>query len=123
MQIRLLRGLEGPPAGHGPGQGELIGVFEIAPHGQPVGGPGDPGREGRERSLEVERRRLALDVRVGGDDDLADGLIPHPVQQLLDVDLLRPDASTSNADSTTHNTDASRRGEAQIQQRLPSAML
>src|SRR5207244_6308136 len=71
---------------------DLVRVLEVAAPRQPEGEPrrahfDRPGLLG-----DVERGGLALDVRVRRHDDLAHAAAPHPLQQSVDVDVLRPDA-------------------------------
>src|SRR5258708_932075 len=82
---------ESPPARHRARQGQLVRVLEVAPHGQPVRGPRHPGPQRLERALQVKRRRLALDVRIGGDDHLQHTLLTHPLEELRHMDLLGTD--------------------------------
>src|SRR5437588_5694831 len=83
--------LQGAAARHRPGQRELVGVFEVAPKRQSMGGPGDLHAQGGEGPMEVGGGRLAFDVGIGGDDHLFHPTTGDPLQQLRDVDLLRAD--------------------------------
>src|SRR6266516_1953323 len=51
-------GSERPPAGHRPGQGQLVRVLEVAPHREPVRRAGHAGAQGGQRALQVDRRGL-----------------------------------------------------------------
>ena len=46
-----------------------------------------------EQAGDIARRRFALDIRIGGQNDLVDILLADASQQLADADILRPDAS------------------------------
>src|SRR3989440_745358 len=71
---------------------DLVRVLEVAAHGEPTGDTGHPEPQRLEQPGEVHRRRFAFDVRVGGEDHLFDALVVHPRQELLDLQLFRPDA-------------------------------
>src|SRR5690606_23542409 len=60
--------------------------------GEAAGDAGDLQPEGLDQAAEVHRRRLALDVRVGAEDDLLDALRVDAGEQLLDPQLVGPDA-------------------------------
>ena len=45
-----------------------------------------------EQAGDIARRRFALDIRIGGQNDLVDILLADAGQQLADADILRPDA-------------------------------
>src|SRR5258708_854330 len=81
--------LKRSPPGHRPGQGQLIGVFEVPSNGQAVGRPCDRDTYWRKGPLQINRSRLSLYIRVGGDDHLGDALRADPLQQLGNVNLLR----------------------------------
>src|SRR2546423_2900764 len=71
---------------------DLVRVLEVAAHGEPTGDTGHAEPQRLEQPGEVHRRRFAFDVRVGGEDHLFDALVVHPRQELLDLELFRPDA-------------------------------
>src|SRR2546421_10582313 len=50
--------LQDLPAAHGPGQGKLVGVLQVAPERQPVGGTRDLHSQRRDHPLEVGRGGL-----------------------------------------------------------------
>ena len=62
----------------------------MAAHGDAVGKARHPHAEGLQQSGDVQRRGLALGVGVGGHDNLADAALCHPIQQGLDLKIVRP---------------------------------
>ena len=76
----------------GPAEGELVGVLEVAADGEAAGDAGDLEPERLEQPAEVHRGGLALDVGVGAEDDLLDALGVEAGEQLLDPQLVGPDA-------------------------------
>ena len=62
----------------------------MAAHGNAIGQAGDLDAEGLEQPGDVQRRSLALGVRVGGHDDLSDAALGHAVQQGSDVQIIGP---------------------------------
>src|SRR4029450_11290417 len=79
-------------AGEGAAQGDLVGVFEVAADGEATGDAGDPDAEGGQEAGQVHGGGLALDVGVGGQDDLAGGGGLQAAQQLADAQVVRADA-------------------------------
>src|ERR1700730_1845124 len=71
---------------------DLVGVLEVAAHREPTGDAGHPEPQRLEQPGEVHRRRFAFDVRVRGEDHLFDALVVQPGQELLDLQLVGPDA-------------------------------
>ena len=67
-----LRPLQLAASGERAGQGRLVRELEVSAHRQALGEPGDADAHRLEQPHQIERGRLALDVRVGGDDDLLD---------------------------------------------------
>ncbi len=65
-------------------------------------GAGDHRAERRQRALQVDRGRLALDVRVGRDDHLGNPFITHAVDQLRHVELLGSDAVDGRDHTVQH---------------------
>src|SRR5690625_2320595 len=61
--------LEGAP------EGDLVGVFQVAAHGQARGEPGDRHAHAAQHSGEVGGGGLPLDVGISGEDDLGDGAV------------------------------------------------
>ena len=53
----------------------FINVFQLAPHRDPVGQPGDAYPEGLDQPGQVERRDVPLDGEVGGDQHFLDRLL------------------------------------------------
>lgn len=80
------------PPFHGPGQGDFVGVLEVAAHRDAVGDPGraDIGR--LQEPGDVEGSCFAFDGRIGGQDDFRDGFIGTQAgQEFSQPDLVRPD--------------------------------
>ena len=61
-----------PPPRERPPEGDLVGVLEVATDRQPAGQSGDAQARSAQHPGEVRRRRLALEVGVGGQDHLGD---------------------------------------------------
>src|SRR5258705_1028712 len=72
-------------------QRDLIRVLQIAAHRNALRDPGDADAERFYQPRDVERGRLALHRRIGGDDHLLDSL-PEPRHQLPQLQLIRTDA-------------------------------
>ena len=64
------------------GQRHLVGVFEIAADGQAVRDARDQNPHRLEQAGDIARRRFALDIRIGGQNDLVDILLADAGQQL-----------------------------------------
>src|SRR6266568_226446 len=64
--------IERPPSLERPSQRHLVGILQVASDGQPAGRPGDPQAERLHQPGQVRRGGLALEIRVGGQDQLAD---------------------------------------------------
>ena len=77
---------------HRLGQRYFVGVFQIAADGQAVRDARDQNPHRLEQAGDIARRRFALDIRIGGQNDLVDILLADAGQQLADADILRPDA-------------------------------
>src|SRR5262249_6247775 len=67
---RYLNLVDVAAAFEGLGEGDLVGVFEVAADGQTTRDAGDAHAERLEELGEVDGRGLALHARVGGEDDL-----------------------------------------------------
>src|SRR5262249_8265491 len=63
-----------------------------AADGQAARDPGDPKADRPQQLGEVDRRGLALDARVRGEDDLLDAAAVEARQELAHLEVLRPDA-------------------------------
>ena len=61
---------------------DLVGELEVAAHRQSARDARDLDAERLDQPREVQRRGLALDVGVGGDDDLGDLAVSEPVDEL-----------------------------------------
>src|SRR5262249_38652843 len=72
-------------------QCHLVGVLEVAAHGKAARDARDPPREGLQQLGQVDRRRLALDARVGGENDLLHRLALEADQQLAYLEILGTD--------------------------------
>src|SRR6266496_750890 len=75
-----------------PAQRDLVGVLEVAAHREPTRDPRDAHTELLHRARDEHRGRVAFDVGVGREDDFGDALVGNASEQLLDAQLLRPDA-------------------------------
>src|SRR5919202_417164 len=82
---------QSPPLESAP-ERELVRVLQIAPHRQPGGQPGDAQAHRFEQPREVGRGGLALEVRVGGEDDLGDLAGGEALHELLDAQVVGPHA-------------------------------
>src|SRR5438105_5633424 len=79
-----------PPL-QGAGEGDLVGVLEVAAHGNALRDAGDAHAERLHQPGDVERRRFAFDGRVGGDDHFLDAVV-EARDQLLQLELIGSDA-------------------------------
>ena len=77
-----------PSALQGPGQGRIIGKFQMAAHGDAIGQPGHLDLKGLQKPGDIHGGSLPLRVRVGGHDDLGDAALGHAVQQGADVQIV-----------------------------------
>src|SRR6266567_87224 len=84
--------IERPPALERPSQRHPLGILQVASDGQPAGRPGDPQAERLHQPGQVRRGGLALEIRVGGQDQLADLPVGEPGHQLGDPQVLGSDA-------------------------------
>ena len=75
-------GLDGAP------KRKLVGILQVAAHGQAARQTRHLNAQRLDSASQVARRGLALNVGVGGDDDLMDILVAQTRQQLADVQLL-----------------------------------
>src|SRR4051794_40412982 len=89
---RYRSGVEQASPREGTAERDLVGVLEVAAYGQPAGEAADPHAHRLDQRGEVGGGRLALEVRVGGEDDLLDDVVGEPVQQLADAQVVRADA-------------------------------
>src|SRR5690554_4308895 len=83
---------DGSAAGERAPEGDLVGVLEVAPDRQAAGQAGDGQSQLPDHQRQVGRGRLALGVRVGGEDELGDGAAGQAGHQLADPQLVRSDA-------------------------------
>src|SRR6476661_1018059 len=81
-----------PPSFERSTEGHLVGVLQVAPHGQTACQPGDAQSHRLDQTSEVRRRRLALQVGVGGEDQLGHRPVLQPHHQLAHPKVVRPDA-------------------------------
>jgi len=75
----------------GAGNRHAVGVLQIAAHRQAARDAGDLRPEGGNQFFQIHRRRLALNVGIGGDDDFLDRPI-ETRQQGFDVEIIGTDA-------------------------------
>src|SRR3954469_16039402 len=73
-------------------EGDFVGVLEVAADRETARRTSDPHAERLEQPRKVHRGGLTFDVRVRRQDHLRDLLVLDALQQLLDAQLLRPDA-------------------------------
>src|SRR6266542_3145681 len=73
-------------------QGDLVGVLEVASDREAAGQAGHPDAGGLQQRGHVHRRRVALQVRVRGQDDLDHAVALDAVEELLDAEVLGADA-------------------------------
>ena len=109
--------LELAPALERPDEGHLVGVLEVAAHGDAPGDPGDGADVAREALGEVHRRGLALERRVGGQDDLLVRLarrlaLRGPLEQLADAQPVGADAVHGRDGAMQHVVAAAERTRA-----------
>ena len=67
---------------------KLVGILQVAAHGKAACQTRHLDAQRFDGTGQIARRGLALDVGVGGDDDLMDTLVDQTRQQLADVQLL-----------------------------------
>src|ERR1700712_2700572 len=86
-------GVDGTATGEGATERDLVRVLEVPADRQPAGQPGHHQvRKVAQQSDQVGRRGLTLEIRVGGEDDLADTGFGDPSEQRSDAQLVRSDA-------------------------------
>ena len=86
----------------GSAERDLVGVLEVTTDRQTAGELGDPKAQRQEHPHEVGRSRLALKVRIGGDDDLGDDAILQSPEQFLDAQLIGTDTRERTDRPTEH---------------------
>src|SRR6266568_646086 len=84
--------IEGPPSLERPPQRHLVGILQVASDRQPAGRPGYPEAERLHQPGQIGRCGLALEIRIGGQDHLADIAVCEPGHQLGDPQVLGSDA-------------------------------
>ena len=84
-QLDRAAGLDGTP------KRKLVGILQVAAHGQAARQTRHLNTQRLDGTGEVARRGLALDIGVGGDNDLVDILVTQARQQLADMQLLGAD--------------------------------
>ena len=67
---------------------KLVGILQVAAHGKAARKTRYLNAQWLDGASKVARRSLALDVGVGGDNDLVDVLVAQARQQLSNVQLL-----------------------------------
>ena len=82
---------DGAPPREGAAKSDLVGELEIAAHGQAGRQPRDRDPGTGQQSGEVGGGGFALQVRVGGEDDLGDDRRGQPTQQFGDVEVFGAD--------------------------------
>jgi hypothetical protein len=71
----------------GAGEGEFVGVFDVAAGGESAGEAGDSEAEVFEFLFEVEGGEVAFGGRVGGEDDLGDFFVRDTLEEFGDVEV------------------------------------
>ncbi len=89
------------PPFEGPREGHFVGVFEIAPHGQPEGDLGDFD-EGFYQLADVEGGGFAFDAGADGEDDFGDVGFAGAADQGLNAELVGADAVHGGDDAAEH---------------------
>src|SRR5690348_4715994 len=84
--------IEQPPSFKRPAEGHLVRVLELTAHGQAAGGPGHPEPHRLDQPGQVGGGRLALEVGVGGQDQLGNRAVGQPGHQLGNTQVIRPDS-------------------------------
>src|SRR3712207_2755867 len=92
VPVRVSSLMHCPPSLERSTEGDLVGVLKVPTHGQSTREPGHPDSQVGQEPGQVRRGRLALEVRIGGEDDLGDGSVGQPGHELLDPELIRADA-------------------------------
>src|SRR5579875_2536961 len=70
----------------------LVGVLQVTPHRQAAGRPGHPDAHRLDQPGDEGGRRLALEVGIGGQDQLGHGAVGQPRHEFLDAQLVGADA-------------------------------
>src|SRR3984885_14481380 len=83
--------VEQAPALERTAQGDLVRVLQVAADRQPAGRPRHPDAHRLDEPGDKGRGRLALQVRVGRQDQLGDPAVRQPGHQLLDPQVVRAD--------------------------------
>src|SRR5207248_594937 len=86
-QTRLRWHSNSAPALQGAGERHLVGVLEVAAHGNALGDARDAHAERLYQPRDVQRRRLSFDGRIGGDDDFLDSVM-EARDQLFELQLV-----------------------------------
>src|SRR2546429_6402949 len=96
-QARPLTRLITDPESHLPaalerlGEGDLVRVLQVAPHRETTRETGHPDAARLEEGRDVHRRGVALEVRIGREDDLRDAVALDAFHQLADPEVVGPD--------------------------------
>src|SRR2546429_8334011 len=97
-QARPLTRLSTDPGSHLPaalerlGEGDLVGVLQVAPDRETARETGHSDAAARlEEGRDVHRRGVALEVRIGREDDLRDAVALDAFQELPHPEVVRPD--------------------------------
>src|SRR5665647_358670 len=90
--VGSIENLHLPPSLHRLVHRHFVGVLEIAADRDAHGDAGDADAERLEQTRQVDRRRLALDVRIGREDHFLDGAALDAREQPLDLQLVWADA-------------------------------
>src|SRR5674536_320492 len=83
--------IDQPPSFERASEGHLVGILQISPDRQAAGQPGHAQAHRLDQPGQVRRRGLALEVRVGGQDELGHRAVRQPDHQLGHSQVIRPD--------------------------------
>src|SRR3954454_19417188 len=84
--------ISGSPPGKSTAQGHFVRVLEVPPHRQSTRQTRHAQAQRLEHPGEVRRGGLALEVRIGREDHLADRAVGEPDHELADAQLVGADA-------------------------------
>src|SRR5215468_9185305 len=91
-----------PAALEGAAERHLVRVLQVTAHRQPAGRPGYPQPHRLDQPGQVGRGRLALEVRVGCQDQLGHGPVGQPRHEFTDPQVVRADPVDRADRSTEH---------------------
>ena len=104
------KSLQALPSCQCPTHRDRIGKLEVTAMGDAAGDPRHRNRQGRQLTLEQQRRGLAIDAGRGCHDDLRYGVGANAIDELRDGQILRADAfewrkqTSENEVASTHGS-------------------